>query len=59
MPAILAIAPEARSDAQKAELAKHYRSLDPSVGATESASRCSAEQQKNERLTGAKIWPGP
>ena len=51
---ILAIAPEARSDAQKAELAAYYRSLDLEWNRLTKAVATSAEQQKNERLTGAQ-----
>ena len=46
---------QARSDAQKAELAAHYRSLDAAVGSgSKRPWRSSAEQQKNERLTGVQ-----
>ena len=53
--AILAVAPDARSDAQKAELADHYRLARRRLGAAEPARwPAIAEQQKNERLTGAQ-----
>ena len=48
----MALAPEARSDAQKAELAAYYRALDPEWNRLTKSVATSAEQQKNERLTG-------
>ncbi len=49
---IVALAPEARSDAQKAELAAYYHALDPEWNRLTKSVATSAEQQKNERLTG-------
>jgi hypothetical protein len=52
--AILAVAAAARSDAQKAQLAAHYRSIDPEWTRLNQAVAAAAEQQKNHRLTGAQ-----
>ncbi len=52
--AVLAVAPEQRSDAQKAEIAAHFRSLDPDWNRLTQAVAAAAEQQKNHRLTGAQ-----
>jgi hypothetical protein len=51
---LLAVAPNARSDAQKAELAAHYRQRDPQWVRLNQAVAAIAEQQKNGRLTGAQ-----
>ncbi len=51
---ILAIAPDKRSDAQKAEVVGYYRGLDPQWVRLNQTMATSAEQQKNERLTGAQ-----
>jgi hypothetical protein len=51
---ILAIAPAARSDAQRAEIAAYHRSLDPQWVGLKQALATTAEQQRNERLTGAQ-----
>ncbi len=51
---IVAMSPAARSDAQKAELAIYYRGLDPEWNRLSKAVATSAEQQKNERLTGVQ-----
>lgn len=50
--AILAVAPEARNDAQRAEVTNFYRSRDAEWVRLNQAVATSAEQQKNERLTG-------
>ena len=55
---ILALAPEARTAEQKAELAAHYRSLDAKWMRISQAAATSAEQLKNERLTGSRTWRG-
>jgi hypothetical protein len=52
--AVLAVAPEARSDAQKAELLAYYRSIDSEWARLSQAVAAAAEQQKNHRLTGAQ-----
>jgi len=52
--AIVAIAPDKRSDAQKAELAAYYRGLDPKWVQLNQTVAAVAELQKNSRLTGAQ-----
>ena len=52
--AIVAIAADQRSDAQKAELAEYYRSRDADWKRMSEAVTAAAEQQKNHRLTGAQ-----
>ncbi len=51
---IVAIAPEQRSDAQKAELANFYRSRDALWVRLNTALATTVEQAKNQRLTGAQ-----
>ncbi len=51
---ILAIAPAERSDAQKAEIANHYRLLDAEWVRLSRSVEAIAELQKNERLAGAQ-----
>ncbi len=51
---ILAVAPDKRTDAQKAEVASLHRSRDAEWVRLNSAVASSAEQLKNERLTGAQ-----
>jgi hypothetical protein len=52
--AILAVKAETRSDAQKAELAEHFRSQDGTWLRMRDAVKSSQELQKNIRLTGAQ-----
>jgi hypothetical protein len=52
--AILAVAPQARSDAQKAELVNHYRLLDADWVRLSRSVQAIAELAKNERLAGAQ-----
>jgi hypothetical protein len=52
--AIVAIPAEQRNDAQKAEIAQHFRSLDAEWNRLTQAVAAAAEQQKNHRLTGAQ-----
>ena len=51
---ILALAPDARNDAQKTELAQYHRSLDPTWVSLNLVVATSVEQQKSQRLTGAQ-----
>jgi hypothetical protein len=51
---LLAVAPEQRSDAQRAELASHHRALDAQWVRMTQAVAAIAEQQKSQRLTGAQ-----
>jgi hypothetical protein len=51
---VLAVAAEKRSAAQQAEIATYYRSLDAEWVRLSQAVANSAEQQKNQRLTGAQ-----
>jgi hypothetical protein len=52
--AVLAVPADQRNDAQKAELTAHYRSLDADWVRLTQAVASAAEQQKNQRLTGAQ-----
>jgi hypothetical protein len=52
--AVLAVASDARSEVQKAELADYYRSNDADWKRLSKAVDAAAEQQKNHRLTGAQ-----
>jgi hypothetical protein len=52
--ALVAVAPAARSDAQKAELATYYRSLDTDWQQLNAAVKVAEELAKNERLAGAQ-----
>ncbi len=52
--AILAVAADQRNDAQRAELTAHFRSLDAEWVRLSKAVAIAAEQQKNQRLTGAQ-----
>jgi hypothetical protein len=52
--AILAVAPAARSDAQKAEIMNHYRLLDADWVRLSRSVQAIAELAKNERLAGAQ-----
>ncbi|MGD9723871.1 MAG: DUF1549 domain-containing protein [Pirellulales bacterium] len=52
--AIIAVPADQRSEAQRNELAAHYRSLDPNWQRLTAAVAAAAEQQKNHRLTGAQ-----
>ncbi|MBI3837826.1 MAG: DUF1553 domain-containing protein, partial [Planctomycetia bacterium] len=51
---ILAIVPDKRSEAQRAEVVAYHRSLDSEWVRLNQAVAASAEQQKNQRLTGAQ-----
>ncbi len=52
--AILAVAPDARTPEQKAELARHYRSLDPELLRLQAIAAESAKQPDAYRLLGAQ-----
>jgi hypothetical protein len=52
--AILAVPADARSEAQQAELAEHYRKNDAEWNRLKAAIAAAQEQQKNHRLTGAQ-----
>jgi hypothetical protein len=52
--AILAVAADQRTDAQKTDIATHFRSLDADWNRLSQAVAAAALQQKNHRLTGAQ-----